>query len=117
PILVQDGNYKNPRDYLNGRVGWPLPGLGWGNVSQEFGCVAPAGWYASCGGNKSFHTGLDIAGWYGDPVVAAADGDIIFRGCRSGLGYVVIIDHGGGLQTYYPHMMTPGGQTTGYCND
>ncbi len=115
--VVKDGNYQNPRNYLGSSLGWPAPDLSWGNVSQEFGCVAPAGWYASCGGNKSFHTGLDIAGWYGSPIVAAADGDVIFRGCRSGLGYVVIIDHGGGLQTYYPHMITPGGQTTGYCNE
>lgn len=117
--VVRDGEYANPRPYLeNGTFGWPVPNSGWTSVSQEFGCVAPSDWYQTkCGGNMSFHTGLDIAGWYGDPIVAAADGDIVFRGCRAGLGYVVIVDHGNGIQTYYPHQTTPSGQSTGYCNE
>ncbi len=117
--VVVNGEYTNPRPYLeSGQFGWPAPESSWSSVSQEFGCVAPADWYVTkCGGNRSFHTGLDIAGWYSEPIVAAADGDIIFRGCRAGLGYVVIINHGNGIQTYYPHMTTPSGQTTGYCSE
>lgn len=117
--VVVNGEYANPRPYLESdSFGWPVPNSDWSYVSQEFGCVAPSDWYLTkCGGNRSFHTGFDIAGWYGDPIIAAADGDIVFRGCRAGLGYVVIIDHGNGTQTYYPHQTTPSGQTTGYCNE
>lgn len=61
------------------------------------------------------HTGLDISASYGSAIVASDDGQIIFRGCSSGLGYVVVIDHGGGWQTWYPHQITPSGQTNGYC--
>lgn len=85
---------------------WPLPTLGWGNVSQGFGCVAPYSWYVTkCGNGKSKHTGLDISGWYGEPIVAAGDGDIVYRGWLGGYGNAVIIDHGGGVQTYYAHML------------
>lgn len=117
--VVVNGEYVNPRPYLeSGQFGWPAPDSSWSSVSQEFGCVAPSDWYLTkCGGNRSFHTGLDIAGWYSEPIVAAGDGDIVFRGCRAGLGYVVIINHGNGVQTYYPHMTTPSGQTTGYCSE
>lgn len=117
--VVRDGEYMNPRPFLeSGEFGWPVPNSGWSSVSQEFGCVAPSDWYLTkCDGNRSFHAGFDIAGWYGDPIVAAADGDIVFRGCRAGLGYVVIVDHGNGMQTYYPHQTTPSGQATGYCNE
>jgi septal ring factor EnvC (AmiA/AmiB activator) len=107
-MVTQDGSTINPRaggDSLVHGLRWPVPNSGWGSVSQEYGCVAPAGYYSSScnGGRNSFHSGLDIAGWYGDPIVAAADGDIVFRGCSGGLGFTVVIDHGAGLQTYYPH--------------
>ncbi len=86
---------------------WPLPNSTWSNITQWFGCVAPAGWYLqSCNnGLNSVHTGLDISGWYGDPIVAARSGEIIFRGWLNGYGNTVIVDHGGGLYSYYPHML------------
>ena len=86
---------------------WPVPNSGWSSITQYYGCVAPANFYPdSCnGGANSFHTGLDIAGWYGDPVVAAKDGDIVFRGWLGGYGNTVIIDHGDGLYSYYPHLL------------
>ena len=116
--LYSGGSTINPYSgsgIING-YGWPLAG-GAGYVSQSYGCVAPAGYYyTSCnGGRNSFHNGLDIAASAYTPVVAVADGQIVFRGCRGGLGYVVIVDHGNGQQSWYPHMTTPGGQVYGYC--
>jgi septal ring factor EnvC (AmiA/AmiB activator) len=92
---------------LSNGMQWPLPNQTWANVSQNYGCVAPPGFYlTSCNnGQNSFHSGLDISGWYGDPIVAARSGDIIFRGWMGGYGNTVIIDHGGGLFSYYPHML------------
>jgi septal ring factor EnvC (AmiA/AmiB activator) len=122
-VVTQGGSSLNPRlnggnQLVNG-FSWPVPNQSWSDVSQEYGCVAPPGYYLqSCnGGAGSFHGGLDVSAWYGDPVVAAADGVIVFRGCKSGLGYIVVIDHGDGWQTWYPHMQTPGGQSSGYCNE
>ncbi len=50
------------------------------------------------------HTGTDIAGNSGDPIVAAASGTVTFSGVNSGYGNCVMIDHGGGISTLYAHM-------------
>ena len=49
------------------------------------------------------HTGLDIAAPYGTPIKAAADGKVIFAGYSGGYGYVVKLDNGNEVQTYYGH--------------
>lgn len=49
------------------------------------------------------HGGLDIAAPYGTNIKAAADGTISYSGWMSGYGYLIIIDHENGVQTYYGH--------------
>lgn len=49
------------------------------------------------------HTGLDMAIATGTPVHAAASGTVTFAGYKGSYGYLVIIDHGNGYQTYYAH--------------
>jgi len=54
-----------------------------------------------------FHTGLDIASPVGKPVIACADGKVIFTGSRKRFrryGNTVLIDHGKGVYTYYAHL-------------
>ncbi len=53
--------------------------------------------------SSGFHTGLDIAIANGTPIYAAASGTVKFSGKKGGYGYLVIIDHGNGYQTYYAH--------------
>jgi murein DD-endopeptidase MepM/ murein hydrolase activator NlpD len=55
-------------------------------------------------GEGSFHTGVDIAGRYGEPVRAAADGMVIVAERRHGYGRMVVIDHGFGVTTWYAHL-------------
>lgn len=51
-----------------------------------------------------YHRGVDIGAKRGTLVRAANDGRVVFRGRRKGFGRLVIIDHGGGMQTYYAHL-------------
>lgn len=55
----------------------------------------------------SFHKGLDIAAPVGSPVVACADGKIVFTGSQKRFrryGNTVLIEHGNGAYTYYAHL-------------
>lgn len=50
------------------------------------------------------HTGTDIAARSGTPIAAAAGGVVLFAGYYDRVyGYTVMIDHGGGVSTFYGH--------------
>ena len=55
-------------------------------------------------GRREFHHGLDIAASIDTPVIASADGKIIYCGTKGGLGKAVIVDHGRGIMTRYGHL-------------
>ena len=50
------------------------------------------------------HTGVDIATAWGAPVLAAAEGRVIYAGWFGGYGKIVVIDHGEGISTLYGHL-------------
>jgi murein DD-endopeptidase MepM/ murein hydrolase activator NlpD len=53
----------------------------------------------------AFHPGIDLAGAYGSPVYATADGTVLRAGWNSGgYGNLVELDHGRGISTRYGHM-------------
>ncbi|MBI4976185.1 MAG: M23 family metallopeptidase [Spirochaetes bacterium] len=52
----------------------------------------------------AFHKGIDLAVWYGAPVLSAKEGSIIYVGEKPGYGNVVIIQHPGGYISYYGHL-------------
>ncbi|MBX3518733.1 MAG: peptidoglycan DD-metalloendopeptidase family protein [Xanthobacteraceae bacterium] len=52
----------------------------------------------------AFHSGTDLRGEYGDPVLAAAAGTVIYAGRHNAYGNMVEIDHGNGLTTRYAHL-------------
>ncbi|MCS6925545.1 MAG: M23 family metallopeptidase [Candidatus Binatia bacterium] len=85
-------SYALPRDEGprsgSGMFGWPLEGT----VTSGFG---PR--------NGSFHDGIDIAAPVGTPVLAAADGEVIFSDELRGYGKVVIIRHNAQYVTVYAH--------------
>jgi len=75
--------------------------------------IAPArGWITSTfghrvspfTGNREFHRGLDIAGRMRTPVVAPADGEVIFAGTKRALGNTITLRHGYGIETIYGHL-------------
>lgn len=55
-------------------------------------------------GEGAFHSGIDIASHFGDPVRATADGVVIEAGRHEGYGRLVVIDHGFGVSTWYGHL-------------
>lgn len=91
-IAQQRYRYEGPAG--GGAMVWPLVGT----ITSEFG------WRTHpITGDARFHSGLDIGGDYGEPIVAAQRGTVIYAGWISGYGYAVIIDHGGGITTLYGH--------------
>ncbi len=78
--------------------------------------ISPAkGWISSVYGYRNetflaehqpqFHKGLDIATKRGEPVVASADGKVVYAGYDEfGYGNLLVIDHGYNLKTYYAHL-------------
>ncbi len=55
-------------------------------------------------GRRATHTGLDLSARIGTPVVAPADGVVVFADRDSGLGRVVRLSHGFGLVTLFGHL-------------
>lgn len=63
-----------------------------------------------------YHTGIDFAGGIGTPILAAANGVVVFAAPLNLRGNTVIIDHGLGVMTAYFHLsemlVTPGTAVT-----
>ena len=52
---------------------------------------------------KSTHTGLDISAVTGTDIKVVADGTVISAGYNGSYGYLVKVDHGNGVETWYAH--------------
>ena len=52
---------------------------------------------------RDSHNGVDLACPTGTDVVAADGGTVTFAGYKGTFGYLVIIDHQNGMETYYAH--------------
>ncbi len=86
----------SPKIHKEIPLGWPV--AGGGRISSGFGArLSPFNQ------EKSYHYGVDIAGPYGTPILAVADGVVAFSGWRNGYGWFVLITHANGYQTAYGH--------------
>jgi len=56
------------------------------------------------GEGEEIHKGVDISGEIGTSVHVTADGIVRFADLESGFGRLVVVDHGGGTETWYAHM-------------
>jgi murein DD-endopeptidase MepM/ murein hydrolase activator NlpD len=72
----------------SGRFLWPSVG----KITSPFGRRG-----------REFHTGIDVAADRGTPIRASNSGTVTFAGSRGNYGNLVIINHGGGFETYYAH--------------
>lgn len=90
--VVAVGTKPRPKTMPTGTFKWPVSG----RISSSFG-------YRSIFGTYSYHGGLDIATSYGKAIAASDGGTVIWSGYKGTYGYLVIIDHGDGVQSYYGH--------------
>jgi len=72
----------------NPRLLWPVRGVIFSTFGQR---------------GSEHHDGLDLAAPEGTPIVAAADGWVLFVGEQRGYGEIVLIGHEGDLVTVYAH--------------
>ena len=90
---IENENYR--RDVTPSQ--WPTAG---GEITSYFGGRSnPFGGY-----DYTWHSGLDIANYYGAPVYAAASGYVQQSGWYGGYGRYIRISHDFGLETAYGHM-------------
>ncbi len=84
------------QDYIGGAFKWPVPGHT--SLTSLYGMrVHPIT------GAYKLHTGIDISAGIGTSFVAAANGIVTKATFNTAYGNMVIIDHGGGVQTLYAH--------------
>lgn len=85
-------NTKKTVDYKNTPLGIALIKPINGTITSRFGSRS-----------RGLHTGLDIANSTGTPIKAAATGVVTYAGYKGSYGYMVVISHGNGVETYYAH--------------
>ncbi len=90
--VVAVGTKPRPRTMPTGTFKWPVSG----RISSYFG-------YRTIFGTYSYHGGIDIATSYGKAIAASDGGTVIWSGYKGTYGYLVIIDHGNGVHSYYGH--------------
>lgn len=90
--VVAVGTKERPSWYPNGYFIWPAQG----RITSSFG-------WRNIFGSRSYHGGLDIKASYGQSIKAADGGTVTFAGYKGTYGYLVVIDHHNGKQTYYGH--------------
>jgi hypothetical protein len=69
------------------------------SISAGFG-----DWRSYGGVFESYHSGLDVRGWWGMPVYAPASGRVVMTDTLRVRGNAVLLDHGWGLITGYWHL-------------
>ncbi len=89
---VAIGTLARPKTASYGSYTWPVSG----SITSYFGSRYIFGSY-------SYHSGIDIACSYGTSIKAADGGTVTFAGYKGSYGYLVIITHDNGNQTYYAH--------------
>jgi murein DD-endopeptidase MepM/ murein hydrolase activator NlpD len=107
PVIVVTGS-KNP-SASSGTQKTNIAALRGGDPGAPFsnGFIWPTTAWIKVRGVGFGHTGVDIATnngtALGRPTFAAKDGVVTYAGWMGGYGNLIIINHGGGYETYYGH--------------
>ncbi|MBR5542553.1 MAG: M23 family metallopeptidase [Oscillospiraceae bacterium] len=88
--VVHVGTKARPKTAATGKLSRPVSG---GIISSNYGMR-----------RGSMHKGVDFAASHGSRISAADGGTVTWAGWkRGGWGYLVVINHGNGIETYYAH--------------
>ena len=87
--IVEVGTKPLPKGIGTGSFRIPVSGY---TISSKYGYR-----------HGSLHTGIDLAVSYGSTVKASDEGVVTFAGWKGSYGYLVIVDHQNGYETYYAH--------------
>lgn len=89
-------NLELAATYVGGEMMWPVPG--------QYLITSPFGnRLHPISKQYKMHTGIDIAGPKGTPIVAAQTGTVVYANWFGSYGKAIIVDHGGGITTLYAH--------------
>ena len=82
-----------------------VDGIEWVIPCKYVYLSSPYGWRIHpVYGYPKFHTGVDLAGPKGTPILASRAGTVTAATYNSGSGYYVTVNHGDGFSTSYLHM-------------
>ncbi|MEH2940256.1 M23 family metallopeptidase [Lawsonibacter sp. JLR.KK007] len=87
------GTKEKPKTASKGNYIWPTSSH---RINSYFGGRTIFGSY-------SYHSGIDIHATYGEAIKAADGGTVTFAGYKGSYGYLVIIRHDNGTESYYGH--------------
>ncbi len=106
-IAVNVTDEKVISEAVNGKikVGTKVvTGVGTGTFSRpSYGTITARFGSGGSRWSSGRHTGLDIASATGNPIYASDAGRVTFAGWKGSYGYLVIINHNNGYETYYGH--------------
>lgn len=92
------------RGSMGAAIGGAIPYL-WPVITDTYHLSSPFGWRSDpVRGVRAWHAGMDIADSTGSPVMASADGVVVYAGWRMGYGNLVEMKHESGFTTRYGHL-------------
>lgn len=101
---AMDATLSPPSFSTYSRAAVMFPTADTSSLRENLPLRLPVNGYVTQGFQPSLgHFGIDIAGKQGSPIVAAADGYVVFAGWTYDAGNMMIIAHGGGYFTFYKH--------------
>ncbi len=94
-FLSKDRNAFVKHDNINNQFVFPVKG--YRRITSPYG-------YRTIFGRRQFHKGIDVGAPTGAPILAAADGMVVYSQFnRNGFGHLVILEHDDGKRTLYAH--------------
>lgn len=108
-----EADYQKGQEENGGNLGSDAP-AGW--VSDEGWAKVAGGYISSPYGmrfhpvfkTRKLHTGVDLAPGCRAPIYAAHEGTVVYAGPGGAYGNLIKIDHGGGIVTWYAHIVDGG---------